>query len=83
MNIIVTTGYGSSGDLSNTEIININQKCMTRLPDYPMDLRAATGMYVDGAIIICGGYTPHNNKCYQLKKGKQSFELMHTQVIKY
>ena len=74
----MTTGYGSSGDLSNTEIININQKCMTRLPDYPMDLRAATGMYVDGAIIICGGYTPRNNKCYQLKKGEQTFELVHT-----
>ena len=74
----MTTGYGSSGDLSNTEIIKVNENCTTTLPDYPMDLRAATGMYVDEAIIICGGYTPHNNKCYQLKKEEQSFELVHT-----
>ena len=75
--IVVTTGYGSSGDLSSTELININGECTASLPDYPVKLHAATGVFVDGTIIICGGYPPFSNKCYQLKNGKDEFELVY------
>ena len=75
--IFVTTGYGSSGDLSSSELININGECTASLPDYPVKLHAATGVFVDGTIIICGGYPPFSNKCYQLKNGNGNFELVY------
>ena len=76
--IIVTTGYGSSRELNNTELIDINGDCIASLPDYPMKIDGATGVYIDGKIIICGGGYPVTNKCYQLRKGGKEFELIYT-----
>ena len=71
--IIMTTGYGHSRELNNTELIDINSDCKASLPDYPMKIDGATGVYIDGKIIICGGGHPVTNKCYQLRKvGKES-----------
>ena len=77
--IIVTTGWDGVNPLSSTEIIDLNGTCATSLPEYPMKLDGATGVYVDGKIIICGGgYPISNNKCYQLEKGGETFELVFT-----
>ena len=76
--IIVTTGYGSSRELNNTELIDSNGDCIASLPDYPMKIDGATGVYIDGKIIICGGGYPVTNKCYQLRKGGKEFELIYT-----
>ena len=77
--IIATTGWDGFYSLSSTEIIDLNGTCSVSLPDYPMKLDGATGLYVDGKIVICGGGFPNaNRKCYQLKKGGKTFELVFT-----
>ena len=78
----MTTGWDGSSPLSYTEIIDFNGTCTTSLPEYPMKLDGATGVYVDGKIVICGGgYPISNDKCYQLEKGKETFELIFTMEI--
>ena len=65
--------------MSTTEIIDLNGTCTVSLPDYPLKLDGATGVYVDGRIVICGGgYPDANKKCYQLEKGGETFELVFT-----
>ena len=75
--IIVTTGYGNSGYISTTELIDVNGTCTSSLSDYPIKIKAATGVYVDGKIVICGGNSPYSNKCYQLMNDKDAFELIY------
>ena len=73
----MTTGWDGVNPLSNTEIIDLNGTCTASLPEYPMKLDGATGVYVDGKIVICGGgYPISNNKCYKLEKGGETFELV-------
>ena len=57
--IIATAGYsGIYPDIvinRKSELIDINDECTTALPDYPLGVIGATGVYVDGKIVICGG----------------------------
>ena len=75
--IIVTTGFGNSGDMSTTELIDVNGTCTSSLPNYPVKIKAATGVYIDGKIVICGGNYPYSNKCYQLMNDEDAFELIY------
>ena len=66
--IIITTG-DNGNDLSNTEVIDITGDCSTQnLPNYPILLRGATGVYINGTVVICGGGYPETRKCYSLKQ---------------
>ena len=76
--IIVTTGYSYYRETKNTELIDIDGDCTVSLPDYPRKIDGATGVYIDGRILICGGGYPVTNKCYQLKNGSKGFELAYT-----
>ena len=76
--IIVTTGYSYYRETKNTELIDIDGDCTVSLPDYPRKIDGATGVYIDGRIVICGGGYPVTNKCYQLKNGSGAFELAYT-----
>ena len=75
---MVTTGYATSGELNNTELIDINGDCIAVLPDYPIKIEGATGVYMDGKVVICGGGSQITNKCYQLKKGDKTFKEVYT-----
>ena len=41
--------------LTHSEVIDLNGECNSTLPDYPLGVLGATGLYVDGKIVICGG----------------------------
>ena len=56
--IFVTAGMVSNhkGMSRNSELIDLNGECTTTaLPDYPLGVLGATGLYIDGKIVICGG----------------------------
>ena len=81
--IVIVGGRGrdTSGHLDWTELVDLKGDCTTTLPRYPMKLKYATGIYISGAIVICGGtdyYDVSTNKCYKLQKGRTSFELLTT-----
>ena len=61
--VIAITGYsGISPTIAVTrksELIDINDECSSVLPDYPLGVIGATGVYIDGKIVVCGGaYQP-------------------------
>ena len=64
--ILVITGLG---DNLSPEVINLEGKTCSRLPEkYPKNVFGATGGFVNGQVIICGGYdsdaTEDINECY-------------------
>ena len=70
--ILIVTGSCQS-DLTS-EVINLDQKqCAKKPPQYPNRVLGATGGFVDGIAIICGGFDYDTYKaipeCYALKKG--------------
>ena len=70
---MITTG-DNGNDLSNTEVIDIAGSCSTQnLPNYPILLRGATGVYINGTVVICGGGYPIIRKCYSLKQCFSNF----------
>ena len=62
-------------DLDTTEILDLSGNCTASLPNYPTKIRYATGQFLDGKVIICGG-APHTSDCYQLSKNSSSFEIL-------
>ena len=76
---MVTTGYGGvpyAGILDNTELIDLSGDCTSTLPNYPAKYAAGTGQFIDGKVVICGGYNYQGlrtSDCYQLSKGSSSF----------
>ena len=74
--IIALTGYTGNSDMNSNEMIDIKSGCTAELPDYPMPVSGATGVYENSRITICGG--TNSNKCYKLKKNGISFELLQT-----
>jgi len=72
--ILVITGFGGLGVNLSPEVINLEGKTCSRLPEkYPKNVAGATGGIINGQVIICGGYdrdaTERLNECYLLKKG--------------
>ena len=80
--IIIATGKCCFGDyLNNLELIDLNGGCSSYLPEYPISLAGATGIFIDDKIIICGGidkYMHYHNKCYQLQHENYSFQLVYS-----
>ena len=72
--ILVITGFGGLGVNLSPEVINLEGKTCSRLPEkYPKNVQGATGGFINGQVIICGGtdrdtYEDYN-ECYTLKKG--------------
>ena len=61
--IVVTTGVGESGWLTNTETIDIgNNSEPPYYPDHPRRLYAATGGFLHQDFITCGGAV--TNQCF-------------------
>ena len=74
--IIALTGYSGNSNMNSNEMVDIISGCRAELPNYPMSVSGATGVYANGRITICGG--TNSNKCYELKKNGMSFELLQT-----
>ena len=88
--MITGKGYGVDPDPFDSdysyylspEVINLAGKTCSRMPDqYPRKMTyGATGGYVNGQVIICGGYDEENdeylNECYSLKKGESTWTLL-------
>ena len=56
------------------EVINLEGKTCSRLSEkYPKNVKDATGGFINGQVIICGGEDrdtdEYYNECYTLKKG--------------
>ena len=65
----MTSGYGSSGYLSNTETLNTgNNSEPPQYSDHPRKIYGATGGFLNNDFIICGGtsFDGTTNKCYKL-----------------
>ena len=73
--ILVITGDGERKRRNlSPEVINLEGKTCSRLPEkYPKNAGAATGGFINGQVIICGGYDRDTgerlSECYTLKKG--------------
>ena len=66
--ILVITG---NGDNLSPEVINLEGKTCSRLPEkYPKNVYAATGGFINGQVIICGGSDRDTyedlNECYTI-----------------
>lgn len=76
-NIIVTTGHNGNY-LDNTELIVLNGNCSATLPNYPRNLRGATGVFINESLMICGGEYPSSlfgtNECFKLSKDGIKFD---------
>ena len=68
--VLIVTGH----DTQTPELIDLEDptfKCNQELPDFPEDLRGATGALIEGKIpFVCGGLVgpPLSKKCYQMGK---------------
>ena len=72
--ILIVTSSGDFGIDLSPEVINVNGKqCTQTPPQYPKNVWAAAGGFVDGIAIICGGEDRDTyevlNECYALKSG--------------
>ena len=56
----MATGYNDNKELDSTEIINLKESCTKELPKYPEKLYLATGEFINGIVLICGGYGGHH-----------------------
>ena len=60
--------------MNSTEVIYWeNGETTFSLPNYPKALHHATGVFIGGSLVVCGGF-PETQDCYILKKGGKSFE---------
>jgi len=52
--------------LATVEVVRDSESAQdcVELPDYPLEIRWATGTYIDGKAIVCGGFL--DNKCHEL-----------------
>ena len=58
---LVTTGFNDNLELDSTEMINLKDSCTKTLPNYPEKLYLATGEFINGIVLICGGYGGHHS----------------------
>ena len=69
--ILVTTGEYHGYTKSYTELIDMNGNCSATLPNYPKNTCWATGIFINGIALICGGYggydTDDDNGNYKVK----------------
>jgi hypothetical protein len=71
----VTTGRGSDGTQTTSEIVDLtvkgNNKC-NNWPHFPIDVYGATGGLIGDTVIICGGYddSGYIDECYSLTSEK-------------
>ena len=69
--LVVTSGYGDSGYLRNTEILTIGNKNgqTPQYRDHPRKISGATGGFVGTILLTCGGYDiveGYTEKCYKI-----------------
>ena len=63
----MTTGYNDNKELDSTEIINLKESCTKALPKYPEKLYLATGEFINGIVLTCGGYGgSHGSETYEV-----------------
>ena len=67
----MTSGYGDSGYLRNTEILTIGNKDgqTPQYGDHPRKISGATGGFVGTILLTCGGYDfveGYTEKCYKI-----------------
>ena len=68
--IFMTTGKINGSEGTNiTEIVDLNGNCTPVLPNYPKRLYWAVGEFINGTILICGGYR-RASKMYKSIKSK-------------
>ena len=69
--VLIIGGRGSEDNLP-AEVINLDGYCNIWKPEkYPKDIADATGAFINGQVIICGGnkQAKFSNECYTLQKG--------------
>ena len=68
--MVVTSGYGDSGYLSQTETLAIGDNSDPPIyPDHPRRIDGATGGFLHHDFITCGGYVSdegYTDKCFKL-----------------
>ena len=70
--------------LTHSEVIDLNGECNSTLPDYPLGVLGATGLYVDGKIVICGGgYINNKGKINELFKQYPNTMKMYVCLVKF
>ena len=78
--LVVTSGYGDSGYLSNTETIDIeNNSDSPYYPNHPRKIWGATGGFLHQDFVTCGGNDweeGSTNKCYMLGSEKPFATMM-------
>ena len=79
--IILVGGWADGFFMNSPELFDLTGECSTNLTEYPTNIASATGQLMDDKIVICGG-TPRagisTNRCYQLKHGNDSFQLVYS-----
>ena len=74
--ILVTTGRGEDGYLSDTEVISLTTEDNScKISDYQNKLVRSTAVFIEDMVVICGGLTLNEylSKCYKLSKGQTTF----------
>ena len=52
----MTTGEYHGFSKYNTELVDLSGNCSATLPNYPLKTCWATGIHINGVVLICGGY---------------------------
>ena len=85
MNIMVATGFGSSGALDDTEVI-INTDNVTSYPNlpakYPLEIEMAVAMQHNSKMVICGGL-PYTSDCYSYSNNQWNIEAFRLEPARY
>ena len=83
--LVVTSGYGYSGDLSNTENIDIdNYSEPPNYLDHPRRIHGATGGFLHQDFVTCGGRDLNEdvtNKCYMLGSEEPFATMMKERLL--
>ena len=62
-------------------MIDLNGNCNASLPEYPLHVVSASGIFFDNKIIICGGGDQSSEntfkECYQFMQGNEGFQFLH------
>ena len=83
--MVVTSGYGDFGELSNTETIDIGKNTEPpKYPDHPRKIDAPTGGFLHQDFVTCGGKDLNEgitNKCYMLGSEEPFATMMKERLL--
>jgi len=87
MKYVLVTGSPKNDETAQMEVMDESGStkiCKNPKSKYPLQVRAATGVYTEGRMIVCGGRSPRTPKCYSYEDDQQGWTwLANMEIARY